>query len=415
MLDVNEAPVNTMPARVETDEDVPLMFGAVPGSVISVGDPDVNGSVRVTLSVSAGTLTLQSRSGLTFATGDGVNDGSMRFTGGIAAVNGALRSLRFTPAADASAFEVVVRDGGVPIGTGRTTVTVVVTAAPLPDDVPAPGPAPTPAPSPEPNAEPTPSSAPKAAPSGLQARNDIARATTGTPETIAVLANDTIADPTRIVVEVGPAGHGSVRVLPDGSVLYSADPGFEGIDRFSYTILGEAGDRSSAVVEVVVALPSDLRPAWLGRLSSGGPTLDSETLIQTAERELQVGFLVMARALLDTLQTLDVPVRLFVIAGGWLVLLGLVLLYFRRRRAFLVDGVARCDALDVLDRPDGELLYQLRFDEGPVWSTGRRRRVHGRTWLPMRTPAGRGFIEARHVLALDRAVDSPRAVLGGWR
>ena len=528
VLDVSEAPANRMPLRVDTNEDVPLVLGAAAGSAISIGDPDANGSVRATLSVSRGTLTLAGRAGLAFEAGDGAGDSTMRLVGSVAAVNAALGGLVFTPAANANGlvvltlvsadpdrpelgdrgsteimvrpvndapelaaitgrqvragatlrfaaqatdvdgpklsyslagapagavidpvtgtfswtpaatfepgsytFDVVVRDGGDPLGTDRTTTTVTVTAA-TPSNaapIPAAGPGSNPGrvPGGASNGTPPASSGRQASGSAgtsgqaLQARDDLARVTTGEPTAIAVLANDTVADPTRIVVEVGPAGHGSVRVLPDGSVLYSAALGFEGTDSFSYTILGESGHRSSAVVHVVVSLPAEVGPAWFGGPNFSGPLLGKggparhETLEQTAQRRLHVGFLGLARALLDTLQTLDVPIRLFAVAGAWFGFLGFALLVFRRRRAFLVDGVARHAALDVLDRPEGQRLYQLRFDEGPVWSTGRRRKVRGRAWFGVQTPAGRGFIQGDQVLSLDRAVDSPQAVLGAPR
>ncbi len=228
-----------------------------------------------------------------------------------------------------------------------------------------------------------------------------------------MLGNDVIPGGESVTVTAGPAGHGTVRVLPDGSIIYTPAPGFEGSDRFSYTIVGADGRRSSAEVTVLVERPKQAA-WWTGGSLLGGHGLG--TGLRTSGRvadTLHTGFLTMARALLEALQGLDTPIRLLVLAGAWAGLFGGWLLVFRRRRAFVVDGISRDDALEVLDRPDGECLFRLRFDDGPVWSFGRKRRLHGRTWVRVTTAAGSGFVALDRLLAIDRATDSPRAILQG--
>jgi hypothetical protein len=502
VLDVNEGPKSNLPSGLATDEDVALVLG----SALRISDPEGAASaVRVTLSITRGTVTVARRNGLTFEQGNGTANQSMTFTGSLAAANAALDGLVFTPAPDAYGlvtltltsadplesdlsdtsstviivrpvndapalapisdiqaqagtavgfgvsasdvdgpeltyslagapagaridpatgaftwtpsaaqapgtytFEVVVNDGGTPRLTDRTTVTIMVTIS-EPATLP-------PAPPPGDNGTPPPGAGPGGSPSTatppLQARNDSARATSPTAVTIVVLGNDVFPTGSRVTVSAGPARHGTVRVLPDGSIVYTPEPGFEGTDRFPYTIVGADGRRSSAEVEVVVALPSQTASSWIG-----GPLLEaaaaSRQLPTRVVASLHTGFLAMARALLETLQGLDTPVRLLAVAGAWVGLFGFFLLVFRRRRAFLVDGVSRGEVLQVLDRPEGECLFRLRFDEGPVWSVGRRRRVHGRIWVPVRTRSGRGFVEIDRLLAIDSAVDSPRTVLQG--
>jgi uncharacterized delta-60 repeat protein/CSLREA domain-containing protein len=95
--DVNEAPVNTLPSDQYTAVDTALVFGAGAGRPIAVAD--VDGDVlRVTLSVSDGTLTLSGTTGLTLVAG-GNGSASMSFTGSQAAFDTALEGLRFDPAA----------------------------------------------------------------------------------------------------------------------------------------------------------------------------------------------------------------------------------------------------------------------------------------------------------------------------
>jgi hypothetical protein len=304
-------------------------------------------------------------------------------------------------------FDVIVNDGGTPRLTDRTTVTVTVTEPATLPPTPVPGDSGVPKPSTGTDGPPATEAPP------LQARNDGVRATSPTPVTIVVLGNDVFPAGSRVTVSVGSARHGTVRVLADGSVVYTPELGFEGIDRFEYTIVGTDGRRSSAVVEIVVVLPSQAASSWVGGPLLGAPPPGAPQVSTQGAATLHVGFLAMARVLLETVQGLDTPVRLLSVAGAWVSLFGLYLLVFRRRRAFLVDGVPRGELLEVLDRPEGACLYRLRFDDGPLWSVGRRRRVHGRTWVPVRTRSGRGFVEIDRLLSLDRAVDSPRAVLQG--
>ncbi len=70
--------------------------GSVSGG-FSVSDPD-SSSVRVTLSISTGSVTLGNTAGVTFTSGDGTADASMTFSGPISTVNGALSSFTATPA-----------------------------------------------------------------------------------------------------------------------------------------------------------------------------------------------------------------------------------------------------------------------------------------------------------------------------
>ena len=100
---VNDAPVNTVPGAQATSEDTPLVFSGGNGNQIAIADVDAAaGLVRVSLSVTNGTLTLSGTGGLAFSTGDGAADTSMVFTGTLANINAALNGLAFSPTANAS-------------------------------------------------------------------------------------------------------------------------------------------------------------------------------------------------------------------------------------------------------------------------------------------------------------------------
>lgn len=83
---VNDPPALTAPAAAVVNEDTPTAISA-----ISVADPDVGAQdIQITLSVTNGNLTLGTRTGLTFGTGDGLSDTTMTFRGSLANVNTAL-------------------------------------------------------------------------------------------------------------------------------------------------------------------------------------------------------------------------------------------------------------------------------------------------------------------------------------
>ena len=67
--------------------------------------------------------------------------------------------------------------------------------------------------------------------------------------TIPVLANDT--DPNGLTPSIASTtnpGHGGIIVNADGSITYTATPGFLGSDTFNYTITDALGGTSTAAV-----------------------------------------------------------------------------------------------------------------------------------------------------------------------
>jgi YVTN family beta-propeller protein len=134
---VNEAPVNTVPAALSINEDTALNFTGA--NAVSVADPDAGaGAIQIQLSVTNGTLTMTTLTGLTFTVGDGTADAAMTFTGTLAAVNTALATLRYNPTANfpgaaasgTAAFSITTNDqgntgsGGPLSDTDGTTITV---------------------------------------------------------------------------------------------------------------------------------------------------------------------------------------------------------------------------------------------------------------------------------------------------
>jgi hypothetical protein len=132
----NQTPVNTVPGSQTASEDTALIFSSANGNLISVADADAgSNSVRVTLTATNGTVTLNATSGLSFTAGDGTSDATMTFSGTLTNLNTALAGLRFNPTANysgAASVQIVTNDLGN-TGTGGAlsdtdTVSITVSA-----------------------------------------------------------------------------------------------------------------------------------------------------------------------------------------------------------------------------------------------------------------------------------------------
>ena len=106
--------------------------------------------------------------------------------------------------------------------------------------------------------------------------NDEASTPQEIPVTITVLGNDTDPEGDPIAVSViGPAGNGTVVVAADGSVIYTPDDSFTGVDSFVYTITDTEGETDTAVVTVTVI--GDNRPPDYVPVDPGDPLPDPPT------------------------------------------------------------------------------------------------------------------------------------------
>ena len=130
---VNDAPVNSVPAAQTTNEDTSKTFNTAGGNLISVSDVDSASLTAYTIAVTQGTLTLAQTTGLTFTTGDGTSDATMTFSGTVTNINAALNGLIYAPTANyngADTLTITANDGTT---TDVDTVGITVTAV---NDVP---------------------------------------------------------------------------------------------------------------------------------------------------------------------------------------------------------------------------------------------------------------------------------------
>ncbi len=229
---INDAPVNSVPGSQLTNEDVARVFSTANGNAIAITDADAS-SVQVTLTATNGTVTLGSRTGLTFQTGDGTSDAIMTFAGTVASINAGLNGTSFAPPANfsgAGSLVVTTSDLGATGAGGilTDTDTIAITIAPVNDP-------------------------PTAANDVLTVAED------ATPTTVAVLANDGIAPDvgeSLIVSAVAQPLHGTTST--DGSqVTYQPVANYHGPDSFSYTIGDGSGGTATGVVSVTVTSVND--------------------------------------------------------------------------------------------------------------------------------------------------------------
>lgn len=131
---VNDAPVNTLPAAVGTDEDTAIAFTGA--NLVSVADVDAGTSpIQVTLAATNGTASVAVAAGVTIT---GNNSANVVLTGPLAGINAALAGLSYAPTANfngAASLTVTTSDQGN-TGSGGAltdTDTIAITVAAIND------------------------------------------------------------------------------------------------------------------------------------------------------------------------------------------------------------------------------------------------------------------------------------------
>lgn len=127
--------------------------------------------------------------------------------------------------------------------------------------------------------------------------DDPVTARAGGVVTIPVTANDYDPDGEAVVlVDVGVPGHGTVEIGTASTVVYNAEPGYVGPDRFEYTIADGNGTTASAVVAVELLPPDGTNrpPVGAGDVVQTGPgvAVEVEVLLNDVDPErdpLEIG------------------------------------------------------------------------------------------------------------------------------
>ncbi len=248
---VNDAPTIVAPGGLVVDEDTDLVISGV-----SIGDLDVNatvGVVRVGLSALHGVLSLSRVDDLFFLSGSGLADRAMSFEGTIDAINAALTTVTYSPDLNHNGPEtigVTVDDlGGVGLGGAMTTAaTLDVFVTPVND-------------------------APVALDDPFFATR---KATALILSQFALMKNDYDVDGDAVEFYVVRQPQFGTITSEGGSPLlftFAPKPGFEGFDRFAYTITDlhggfgtgtvtiGVGDAGRCMIGGIFYDPTDLNPA----------------------------------------------------------------------------------------------------------------------------------------------------------
>jgi CshA-type fibril repeat protein len=89
------------------------------------------------------------------------------------------------------------------------------------------------------------------------ANNETSSTDEDTPVTLDVLANDTDVDGDSLSVDTATAGNGTVVINPDGTLTYTPDANFNGVDTITYTITDGNGGTTTATATITVNAVND--------------------------------------------------------------------------------------------------------------------------------------------------------------
>ena len=210
---VNDDVQTAVPPAQTTNEDTAVVFSNVNGNAIVVTDLD-NDTISMTVSATNGLLTLGSTSGVTVS---GNGTGTITVSGLPAALNTALNGLRFAPAADyngAAVISVTASDGAA-----TTSDTINVTINPVSDIV-----------------------------------ADSVTTNEDTPITFNALTNDTFENAGRTVTSVSQGSSGTVSFQSNGTMVYTPNANFHGVDTFTYTVTSNGTTETTTVTVNVTSV-----------------------------------------------------------------------------------------------------------------------------------------------------------------
>ncbi|MGI9648401.1 MAG: cadherin-like domain-containing protein, partial [Acidimicrobiia bacterium] len=226
--------------------------------------------------------------------------------------------------------------------------------------------------------------------------------------TLNVLANDgdIDGDPLRVSDILG-SPVGEVSVNADGTVAYRPAAGFIGVDTFEYVLSDGSGGTDT--VSVSVTIVEQVLAAAIARGEEiGSPTLGFQAPEPDVIEGPVVNFTVtqgvslMADAFFQSLGALQLPILFLGLALGTVVVVGgftelPLLIANRRRRFYSVVMLDREHRLAVHQEPasDAFAIYYYEPTAAGFRSLDRPRTEDGRTWIPVESPNGSGWVERR--------------------
>ena len=230
----NDAPViavagNTAPGNLISSEDIPLVFSAANGNLITISDPDAGNSlIEVTVSAANGTITLGSTLGIiNISNGTGTDDSTVTFRATHTIAEEALDGLTFTPTENfngGASIMIMTNDlGNSGVGGPMEDMeTINITLTPVND-------------------------APVAMDDTFVTNED----TPLNVVTQSILDNDDDVDDALVITQLSGTSNGTLTLNPDGTFEYVPDANFFGTDSFTYQLEDPSG-ATSAVATVTI-------------------------------------------------------------------------------------------------------------------------------------------------------------------
>ncbi|WP_332879397.1 Ig-like domain-containing protein, partial [Massilia sp. S19_KUP03_FR1] len=217
---VADLPTLRLPSIPVFSEDTPLIFAALLGTQIEIGD--VDGEVlEIELSVPGGLLTLQQHAGVNISQGDGIDDSIIRLSGTAINLQAALEQLQLLPGADYNGpLTLTVSLGSIGQVLGLS-VALPLSIGAVADIV-----------------------------------DDQVAAVSGQAVAFNVLANDSFEHAGRVVSAFQTPAHGSLNLNAQGQAIYTPVAGFTGTDVFTYTVTSNGTVETATVTVSVTAAPN---------------------------------------------------------------------------------------------------------------------------------------------------------------
>jgi VCBS repeat-containing protein len=221
---VIDLPTIQLPQITLLAEDTPLLFANIIGQHLTVGNVDGD-LVDIKLNVPLGLLRLTDTTGISISEGSSTGSTVLHFSGTTAAVNAALNSLIYTPAADYNGpLNISISLNHLTGGIADVNVLLPINIAAVADIV-----------------------------------DDHVTTVTDAAVSFNVLANDTFENAGRIVYDHTEPAHGTVTIDAQGNAVYTPGTGFTGTDTFTYTVQSN-GTFETATVTIAINTAPDAAP-----------------------------------------------------------------------------------------------------------------------------------------------------------
>jgi len=240
-------------------------------------------------------------------------------------------------------------------------------------------------------------------------RPDSATSDSYQPIRMSVLNNDTDPDGDTVeIISLGEAAHGNVYRTDTGEVVYDPHSGWEGEDRFSYTV--SDGNGASATTEVTVTITHEAfttgsllaESIGINALPFAAPIVEHSPLsIGILATE---GISLLAASFWQTVLALQVPLLFLALAFALVFFAGGAVnaphLIGRRRRYHAAVLLGREDRLAVHADPneDSDVVHRILPTARSLFARDKPKMVAGTRWVPIEIPSVAGWVDSQYLI-----------------